>query len=301
MSAPEKKIYKISVPQDTYEIIPQRLYNGTYLATLPTLTTDSVLALQSDIPADTNYYHTAGSWSGLSYTLTGQGGASNITITLPTGTTANKIPVLDSNGKLPESVIPAVAITDTYVVASQDAMLALTAQKGDIAIRSDLNQSFVLQAAPASTLENWKLLLTPPDVVLSVNGKTGTVTLDAADVGALPDSTYLGRQIIVLEDNGSTTAGTWLAKTNAITALDAGQIFLYKVTVAGASTTKLNITCSGTAAGAKNIYRYSTTKLTTNYAVGEYILLYYDGTYFKQYESETALLKVLTLLAKDAY
>ena len=71
-----------------------------------------------------------------------------------TGTSPNNVPILDSNGKLADSVIPAVAITDTYVVANKTAMLALNAQKGDIAIRSDLSKSFVLQATPASTAEN---------------------------------------------------------------------------------------------------------------------------------------------------
>ena len=99
-----------------------------------------------------------------------------------TGTSSGNIPVLDSNGKLAESVIPAVAITDTYVVATETAMLALSAQKGDIAIRSDLNKSFVLQATPASTLANWKELLTPTDAVLSVNGKTGAVTLNLDNI-----------------------------------------------------------------------------------------------------------------------
>ena len=71
-----------------------------------------------------------------------------------TGASSGNIPILDSNGKLADSVIPAVAITDTYVVATESAMLALAAQKGDIAIRSDLNKSFVLQTEPASTLAN---------------------------------------------------------------------------------------------------------------------------------------------------
>lgn len=100
-----------------------------------------------------------------------------------TGTSSGNIPTLDSNGKLADSVIPAVAITDTYVVATETAMLALSAQKGDIAIRSDLNKSFVLQTTPASTLANWKELLTPTDAVLSVNGKTDAVTLNLDDIG----------------------------------------------------------------------------------------------------------------------
>ena len=83
--------------------------------------------------------------------------------------------------------------------------------------------------------------------------------------------------IITLEDNNSTTAGTWLAKTNKVSALADGQLFLYKITVAGASTTTLNITGSGGALGAKTVYRTGTTKLTTQYAVGHYILLAYNS------------------------
>ena len=83
--------------------------------------------------------------------------------------------------------------------------------------------------------------------------------------------------IITLEDNNSTTAGTWLAKTNKVSALVDGQLFLYKITVAGASTTKLNITGSGGAVGAKTVYRTGTTKLTTQYGVGHYILLAYNS------------------------
>ena len=83
--------------------------------------------------------------------------------------------------------------------------------------------------------------------------------------------------IVTLEDNNSTKAGTWLAKTNKVSALVDGQLFLYKITVAGASTTTLNITGSGGALGAKTVYRTGTTKLTTQYAVGHYILLAYNS------------------------
>lgn len=98
------------------------------------------------------------------------------------GTAAGNVPVLDTNGKLIESILPAIAIVDTFVVASQAAMLALNVQKGDIAIRTDISKSFILQNTPASTLANWQELRTPTDNVLSVNGKTGTVILTGADI-----------------------------------------------------------------------------------------------------------------------
>lgn len=100
------------------------------------------------------------------------------------GTEAGNVPVLDANGKLVDSVIPAVAITETFVVDSQTAMLALNAQVGDVAIRTDVNRSYILQSVPASTLDNWKELLTPTDSVLSVNGKSGTVVLTGADIAS---------------------------------------------------------------------------------------------------------------------
>jgi hypothetical protein len=100
------------------------------------------------------------------------------------GTAAGNVPVLDSNGKLVESIIPAVAITETYVVDSETAMLALSAQVGDVAIRTDVSKSFILQTTPATTAANWKELLTPDSKVISVNGKQGAVVLTGDDIAS---------------------------------------------------------------------------------------------------------------------
>ncbi|EKN67509.1 pyocin knob domain-containing protein [Schinkia azotoformans] len=103
-----------------------------------------------------------------------------------TGTTNGTIPVIGADNKLDASILPALAITDTFVVNSQASMLALTAQIGDVCVRTDINKTFILKASPATTLANWQELLTPADAVLSVNGKTGAVSLGADDVGAIP-------------------------------------------------------------------------------------------------------------------
>ena len=95
-----------------------------------------------------------------------------------TGTSSGNVPVLDSNGKLASSVLPAIAITDTFVVSSQASMLALTAEVGDVCVRTDLNKSYILKEAGASTLSHWQELLTPTDAVTSVNGQTGAVTIN---------------------------------------------------------------------------------------------------------------------------
>ena len=98
------------------------------------------------------------------------------------GTGAGNVPVLDSSGKLSDSVIPALAIGEVFEVASETAMLALTAQTGDVAVRSDINTTFILKTSPASTLANWVKLKTPTDLVQSINGKTGVVTLTTNDI-----------------------------------------------------------------------------------------------------------------------
>ncbi len=96
---------------------------------------------------------------------------------------AATVATLGEDGKIPLAQLPAIAITDVFEVSSQGGMLALDAERGDIAIRSDLNKTFVLGGEPAATLANWKELKTPTDAVLSVAGRTGAVTLSKSDVG----------------------------------------------------------------------------------------------------------------------
>ena len=102
-----------------------------------------------------------------------------------TGTSEGNIPVIDSSGKLDTSIIPKVAITDTLHADSEDEMLKLDAQKGDICIRTDESKTYILQKEPATEILNWVELATPTDLVQSVNGKTGTVVLNHEDVGAV--------------------------------------------------------------------------------------------------------------------
>ena len=78
--------------------------------------------------------------------------------------------------------LPPLAINDTFPVASQAAMLALTAQRGDIAIRTDEGKSYVLATDSPSTLADWKELVTG-NAVTSVAGKVGAVVLAKGDVG----------------------------------------------------------------------------------------------------------------------
>ena len=95
---------------------------------------------------------------------------------------------LDSSGKIPTGQLPAIAISDTFVVSSQSAMLALTAEVGDVAVRTDQNKSYILKTAGASTLANWQELLTPTDSVLSVDGNTGAIVLSGTYLAKAGDT-----------------------------------------------------------------------------------------------------------------
>ena len=93
---------------------------------------------------------------------------------------ANGYAGLDSSGKIIPTQLPALAITDTFVVASQTAQLALVAEVGDIAIRTDLNKSFILRVTGASTLANWQELLSPTSVDQTIiDGSTNAVSGNA--------------------------------------------------------------------------------------------------------------------------
>lgn len=115
---------------------------------------------------------------------------------------ANGIAPLDGDGKLPLGNLPAIAITDTFEVASQAAMLALTAERGDIAIRTDLSKCFALAADDPTTLANWKELKTPTDTVLAVAGLTGAISASslktalAIAVADITDASANGRSLI---------------------------------------------------------------------------------------------------------
>ena len=127
---------------------------------------------------------------------------------------ADGIASLDAGGKVPASELPDIAISDTFVVVSEAAMLALTAEVGDIAVRTDVNKTFILKTAGASTLANWQELLTPTDAVTSVDGQTGVVDLSGNYVNVTGD-TMSGA--LAMGTNKITGLGTPTVSTDAAT------------------------------------------------------------------------------------
>ncbi len=124
---------------------------------------------------------------------------------------ANGVATLGSDSKIPAAQLPLLALADVFVVGNQSAQLALTAQEGDVAVRSDINRSYIHNGGIAGTMADWQELLTPTDAVLSVAGRTGAVTLTTGDISGL--STYVQAAIDAalanyLPKNNPTFTGT---------------------------------------------------------------------------------------------
>jgi len=107
--------------------------------------------------------------------------ASTVRATLELGTAATKntgissgdIPVLNGTGKLENAVLPALAITETYVAANETEQLALNIQKGDVCIRTDETKSYINSTGNNLAMSDWQELLTPEDGVLSISAGNG--------------------------------------------------------------------------------------------------------------------------------
>lgn len=116
---------------------------------------------------------------------------------------ANGVASLDSSGLVPASQIPPIAITNTFVVGSQAAQTALSAQVGDIAVRSDLNQTFILQGSDPSVFSNWVLLV--GNYLTSFNGRAGpAITPLASDY----TPAFIGAQVSSSELTALAGAGS---------------------------------------------------------------------------------------------
>lgn len=95
--------------------------------------------------------------------------------------TANVVAALSSGTGVSISAsgvisVSSLALTTVQTASDETAHLALTAEEGDVVVRSDENKSYVHNGGSAGTMSDYTLLLTPTDAVLSVAGNTGAVT-----------------------------------------------------------------------------------------------------------------------------
>lgn len=160
---------------------------------------------------------------------------------LDSGTGEGNVPVLDSNGKLVNSVIPSLAIGEYVgeVDAKANLVTLTTAEKGDIAkVTNDTpvnNNGVYFLNGEYSVLNDW-IQIVGPGSVISVNGKSGVVELSSSDVKAVPVTRTVNRKELSADitlnagDVGALTKETADATYATIESVDSAQKKIISVT-----------------------------------------------------------------------
>jgi hypothetical protein len=160
-----------------------------------------------------------------------------------TWTSSWNVPVLDSNWHLANSVIPWVALTDTFTVSTSSDLTTLSsADQWDIAIVSSENKTYVLSQAPYSTASNWKQILSPTGWVTSVNGQTWAVTLSIpTDTSDLTNwAGYLTSSTWVTTFNWNSWAITYTAPVSSVN----GQTWAVSLAIPSVSSITVTLTAA---------------------------------------------------------
>lgn len=152
----------------------------------------------------------------------GTGNVNSINSVLPDGQGNVVLTWSNFSGTIPASALPSLATVETYTVASQAAMLALSAQRGDVAIRTDIEETFMLSGDDPAILGNWTQLLTDGSTVKLTGNQTiaGIKTFSSAPV--VPDASFTIAKVNGLQgaldgkaatthnhDAGAVTTGTF--------------------------------------------------------------------------------------------
>lgn len=119
---------------------------------------------------------------------------------------AGGVATLDSNARIPAAQLPGIAVTETFNVGSQAAMLALPAQMGDIALREDVSKTFILQGQNPTVLDNWVEFLVPsaPQTLAGLADVDDTIPPELAALVFDPETqTWRPAKLERLTDGGS--------------------------------------------------------------------------------------------------
>jgi len=148
-----------------------------------------------------------------------------------------KADLTQSGGVLVASQLPDLAITNIDVVADQSARLALNAEEGDVAIQTDISETFILSTNDPTVDSNWKKVkldvlgaidgqqITPSQTGTSTNPTTvesDTVTATNIEAGQIGDSS--NRPDLFADQVDAKSLGHSIEDTTG-TAKSAGTVF----------------------------------------------------------------------------
>lgn len=123
------------------------------------------------------------------------------------------VATLDPGGKIPAAQLPSVAVGEKFTAVNQAAMLALTVQIGDIAIRTDqAGARWMFVGTDPTALADWINLEDAADAVSTVFGRAGAIVAALNDYAASlvnNDSNVTGATVkAALETLNAGKAGT---------------------------------------------------------------------------------------------
>lgn len=136
---------------------------------------------------------------------------------------ASGVATLDANSKIPSSQLPAIAITNVFVVADIAARDLLTigaadgeVQEGDVVKVTDASADPIIAVGPASYIYSGSayILLSVDDKVLSVNGETGVVVLNSDHITEAANLYFTDARAKAAAVDDTAYAASWDAVTD---------------------------------------------------------------------------------------
>ena len=97
-------------------------------------------------------------------------------------TAASSLDATKLTGTISSSNLPPLAITSVHTAVDETEHLSITAQEGDVVIRTDESVSYIHNGGSAGTMADYTQLSTPTNLITSVNGQQGVVSLDTDDI-----------------------------------------------------------------------------------------------------------------------
>tara|TARA_R110000772_G_scaffold74599_2_gene162461 strand:+ start:1116 stop:4814 length:3699 start_codon:yes stop_codon:yes gene_type:complete len=187
--------------RNTYDSLLKLADNGNLTTVLKEITDGlgnvtplsiSQIAIKSSVNVEASGFKTPTGLSSQFLKADGSLDSSDYALTseIPTGNEIIDWTAL-SAGTIHITNLPATAITSVQIANSQVSMLALTAQEGDVVVRSDENQTYMHNGGTAGTIADFTLLATPTDAVSSVDGATGAVVLNHDTLAGFVDNEHI--------------------------------------------------------------------------------------------------------------
>lgn len=119
---------------------------------------------------------------------------------LDVGTSAGNVVQLNNDGKIPNEIVPHLAITDTFLITTSGELTGLTsAQKGDIAIATGSNRNYILKESDSSDITHWAQFAASVGSITGINGlapSEGVITLLASDIDVADSNTIYDGETI---------------------------------------------------------------------------------------------------------